>query len=278
METKRGELRRQAPAGVHVPEGAVRVLESHHAADFEMEFGSWPFHKICWVAVGRGILEWTGGRISIGPDDFLLLPADWTHRFIDNPGEPLTLVILCLSKTHLGEGVSREVAGLWEGALEAYPAGTPICARTGFHRTTLLEHFRSALREQEDRGIGWETALGSYADQVLVGIGRGYCEERSGHQPRAAERSKGRLISFEPAPMSACKSVRWPSDAGYRPDDSPIYSKTKPGRPFLSFSMMSGFAMPAAVLPRRGIFSMPATNPGSTIWLISIGYSSSRQA
>jgi AraC-like DNA-binding protein len=165
-----------APAEIDLPEDAVRVLESHHAADFEMERGVWPFYKICWVAVGRGVLDSESGRAMIGRDDFLLLPAGWSHRFIDDPGEPLTLVILCLSKGHLGEDSGREVAELWRLALRAYPPGTPICARSAFQRSALIEQFRLALREQGNRGVGWETALAGVADRLLVSIGRGYCE------------------------------------------------------------------------------------------------------
>jgi hypothetical protein len=46
-----GNLRRKLPARVDVPEGEIRMVESHHAADFVMEMGTWPFHKICWVVL-----------------------------------------------------------------------------------------------------------------------------------------------------------------------------------------------------------------------------------
>ena len=44
---KTGKLRRQTAARIEVPPRQVRVLESHHAAGFEMDLGTWSFHKIC---------------------------------------------------------------------------------------------------------------------------------------------------------------------------------------------------------------------------------------
>jgi AraC-like DNA-binding protein len=180
-EIKASELRREVPAGIDLPEGKVRVLESHHAANFEMERGVWPFHKICWVAVGRGSLESNAGCAPIARNDFLLLPADWSHRFVDNPREPLTLVILCISKSYLGVVASSQAAQLWCHALEAYPVGAPVCARSAFHLNALIEQFRLALREQNNRSMGWEIALAAVADQLLISLGRGYFEASAKH-------------------------------------------------------------------------------------------------
>ena len=95
------DLRRRRPASIEVPEGQVRVLESHHAPEFSMELGVWPFHKIAWVAVGRGNLEGPDVSFDIQRNDFLLLPGNWPHRFVDHPNEPLTLVILCVSAEYI---------------------------------------------------------------------------------------------------------------------------------------------------------------------------------
>ncbi|HKJ91247.1 MAG TPA: hypothetical protein VJ960_08965, partial [Oceanipulchritudo sp.] len=154
-----GGLRRRDPATIDLPEGKVRVLESHHAADFEMETGAWPFHKICWVAVGSGQLESGKGLSPLSRDDFLLLPASWPHRFIDSPENPLTLVILCLSPAYLSRDPEGHLEVFWEEALRHHPPGQPACARSAFHRSSLVELFRLALREQGNRRPGWETAL-----------------------------------------------------------------------------------------------------------------------
>ena len=185
--------RRSDPARIDVPEGEVRVLESHHAPDFRMEACAWPFHKIARVAVGRGLLEISGKSVPIRESDCLLLPAGRNHRFVDDPRRPLALVILCVSEGHLAASPGRRLKRLWNAALGQVPPGAPVRARTAFHRTLLEDAFRRALREQGNRAVGWETALAGVADQLLVNLARGYCEPRTGRAPSGREAIGGAL-------------------------------------------------------------------------------------
>ncbi len=195
-----GRLRRRDPATVDLPEGRVRVLESHHATDFEMEIGAWPFHKICWVAVGAGQLDHGDGVAHLRRDDYLLLPANWPHRFIDTPGNPLTLVILCLSPGYLTRNPDGDLQSFWEQALGHHPPGQPACARSAFHRSSLVELFRLALREQGTRRPGWETALGCVADRLLLRFIRGYCEAREHHLATSLQTVKGAIEYIDAHP------------------------------------------------------------------------------
>lgn len=174
-------LRRKVPARIDVPEGEVRVLESHHAVDFRMEVSEWPFHKICWVAVGRGALEGTERSTPIQADDFLLLPAGRAHRFVDDSSEPLTLVVLCISRKFISGPGSGRLPELWESTLSHNAPGRPLCARTGFHHSALMESLRLALREQGNKRPGWEIALGSVASRVILSFARNHCEPREDH-------------------------------------------------------------------------------------------------
>ncbi len=166
--------RRKEPANVQLPEGQVRVIESHHAADFEMDFGQWPFHKICWVAVGRGRLESPDGAVDLEQNHFLLLPANWVHRFADDPKQPLTLVILCVSEAFFASTENRQLDALWDAARAKAPVSHASQARTSFHRSSLIENFRLALREQGNRRMGWETALRLVAARILISFSRDY--------------------------------------------------------------------------------------------------------
>jgi len=174
--------KRNAPASIEVPPGAVRILESLHATDFSMEMGVWEFHKLCWVAVGRGKVEMAEGQYALRQDDLILLPAGCVHRFIDDPNEPLTLVILCISEQFVappGRKSPRE--DLWRTLKAKIQPGKPLCARTGFHHSIFVENFRLALREQSKRESGWQTALGGVADQFLIALNRDYVEARVDH-------------------------------------------------------------------------------------------------
>lgn len=164
------------PLSIEVPEGQVRVLESHHSVDFEMELSSWAFHKICWVAVGKGVLQTSTESTSIRANDFLLLPADWSHRFVDDRKDPLTLVILCISKQFLSSLSHGELQDLWEASLRQGPVGQPLRARTAFHQSSLVEGFRLALQEQGSERPGWKTATATVASRLILNLARSYCE------------------------------------------------------------------------------------------------------
>jgi AraC-like DNA-binding protein/mannose-6-phosphate isomerase-like protein (cupin superfamily) len=163
---------RKAPAEVELPEGEVLIVESHHAAEFTMTMDAWPFHKIVWVAIGSGRLEYSGGKRELGRDDFVLLPAHWAHRFVDNPREPLTLVLFCISTRFIESEVNPERAEIWAKIAKKAWIGQPLRARTAFHQTALLERFRRALREQSIRSAGWKTALRGLADAILIRFAR----------------------------------------------------------------------------------------------------------
>jgi AraC-like DNA-binding protein len=176
-----------------VPEGQVRILESHHAVDFEMEIGAWGFHKICWVAMGRGVLETSSNLLRLKRNDFLLLPAHWTHRFVDDSKEPLTLVIVCISEKFIKAGADAQLNKLWEIALKQYPLGQPRTAKTAFHMNSLIESFRQGLREQEKQVLGWETALSLVGHHVLLNFARGYSEASELHKHSSLQTVRGAI-------------------------------------------------------------------------------------
>jgi AraC-like DNA-binding protein/mannose-6-phosphate isomerase-like protein (cupin superfamily) len=192
MKARQSLLRRE-PASVDVPEGEVRVLESHHAADFEMPLSEWPFHKVCWVAVGRGSLETPSASVPIRANDFLLLPADWSHRFVDDSREPLTLVILCISRKCLTEGYGGQLQALWTSALRRNDLGKPFRGRTAFHSSTMIESFRMALREQGTQRPGWESMLQTVAGRVIVRLARNHCEPSESHAASSMRSVEGAI-------------------------------------------------------------------------------------
>jgi AraC-like DNA-binding protein len=168
-----------------------------------MELQDWAFHKICWIAVGNGRLEHASGATRIQRDDFLLLPAGWSHRFVDDPGNPLTLVILCVSPDYLIQESRKEIREFWDSALQLHPPGRAACAQSAFHRGSLVELFRLALREQRNRKAGWETALGGVVNRVLIRIIRGYCVARESHIASSMQTVRGAIGYIDAHPYEA---------------------------------------------------------------------------
>ncbi|MEM6884212.1 MAG: AraC family transcriptional regulator [Verrucomicrobiota bacterium] len=177
-------LKREKPAEVDLPAGEIRVLESHHAPMFRMPLGSWPFHKICWVAIGNGHVEGAtpSSRSYIQKDDFLILPAGITHRFVDHPKQPLTLIILCISDDYISGNSNPELPLLWHKILDEHDAGKPLLAKTAFHYNTVIEHFRNAIRQQSTQATGWKTALGGLANHILISLARHQFEVRASYK------------------------------------------------------------------------------------------------
>ena len=171
---KGGRLR---PAEVELKPGEILILESRHEAGFEMGLDVWSFRKICRVAVGKGKLEGKESFTPIEKDDFMLLPPLWSHRFVDDPKDPLTLDILCLSDDLFENGT--EWNKLWNLAMGSEEVGTTLRAKSGFHRGILVDILRVGLLEQSRRRVGWRSVLNSLAGDLLARLARGECEANS---------------------------------------------------------------------------------------------------
>jgi AraC family L-rhamnose operon regulatory protein RhaS len=128
--------------------------------------------------MGAGRLEFSSGWQDLRRGDFVVLPSHRPHRFVDDPRDPLTLVLLCLSPAFIDNPGNPERAQLWASIKKGGWVGQVLRARTGFHQTALVERFRWALREQSAQSVGWKTVLRGLADVILVRLARGYLVPR----------------------------------------------------------------------------------------------------
>jgi AraC-like DNA-binding protein/mannose-6-phosphate isomerase-like protein (cupin superfamily) len=168
---KEAAVRREVPAAVELPPGGIALLESHHASSFAMPLGVWEFHKLCWVSVGRGAVGLEEGEQPLERDRCILLDAGRPHRFIDDPSDPFTLIIVCFHprvfEAHacLGEAFARLGDDL--------PFAEPWQGRNAFLTAGLKNHFRELLREQATRAEGHEAMLAARLTQLLIETARG---------------------------------------------------------------------------------------------------------
>ncbi|MBK1875459.1 AraC family transcriptional regulator [Pelagicoccus mobilis] len=166
-----GAKRRVVPVEVPMPESGIYILESHHDASFHMPMGVWPFHKLCWVGIGRGLLVLEAGSVPLKRNDFVLVPANLPHRFADDPSEPMALVIACVAN-ELVEGRGT-LAQLYSKLRDAFPVNFPIRARSSFHLNGFRDAFHSMLREQSRAALGFEALIQGTLIQLMVGLLRG---------------------------------------------------------------------------------------------------------
>lgn len=140
------ELRRSSPAYPSLPECGILVFESHHSANFSMEVKRFPFHKLCWIPVGRGALEFGSSRLLLGKDELLLIPAENEHRFVDNPTAPLTLVFAHFSDTVVKENQALQL--LLPEFKQRFQSPFPIVQMHSYRRSAVRDIFKRMLLEQ----------------------------------------------------------------------------------------------------------------------------------
>lgn len=88
--------RRSRPQDERVPPWGIYVFESHHAADFHMDWRRHAFVKVLVVASGSGTV-WIGQAAhACRAGDVLVVPAGQRNRIEDAPAAPLSLYVLCV--------------------------------------------------------------------------------------------------------------------------------------------------------------------------------------
>jgi len=138
--------RRSRPAYHQLPERGILVFESHHSSTFSMPPERRPFHKIIWVPVGRGCLEYEHSRVSLSRDELLFLPAGQVHRFVDDHSAPMTLVMAYLSQQVIDQ--SAPLTALMRKLTSQFSAPFAQVKLNIYRRSAVWSVFKRMLAEQ----------------------------------------------------------------------------------------------------------------------------------
>lgn len=142
------------------------MFESQHGPDFSMEMGNWDFDKICFVRQGTGHLITRDTERPLSVDDILYVPASEPHRFVDDYGAPLTLIMVCYYRDMLGNiPATRSAIEEFQSAL---PAFTALDLAKTHRQTAILAGLRRMVFEQTSARAGFETILWGILCQLLV--------------------------------------------------------------------------------------------------------------
>lgn len=158
--------RRSAPAYHQLPERGILVFESHHTSTFSMPPGRWPFHKIVWIPVGRGALEYGPSRLTLSRDELLLVPAGEVHRFVDDHAAPLTLAMGFFSEQIVNE--SRPLASLMPALRQRFSSPFPLVKLNSYRRGAVRDAFKRMMLEQSRGGAGATAMLHAGLFELLV--------------------------------------------------------------------------------------------------------------
>lgn len=143
---------RDRPHSVEIDETGVCVFESRHSADFAMSRQSWPFGKLCIIEDGMGTLDYEGQLVSIKSHDVIYLPAGSSHRLIDDPAKPLSLMMACFHVSVLQEEAC--CAELIDAFRDRFPAGQPLSLTDSYRVAGAMNSYQLMIFEQSRRRSG----------------------------------------------------------------------------------------------------------------------------
>ena len=83
-----------------IPHWGVVVLESHHSADFTMEWRTHDFIKLLYVLGGKGVIEIDDRVVYFNAGDLLCVPPNYSNRITDAPDAASSLYVCCIATKH----------------------------------------------------------------------------------------------------------------------------------------------------------------------------------
>lgn len=194
--------KRKRPHQHHFTDLGIYVFESRHSDDFTMDMDAWDFHKLCAIIKGNGYLETETARLPISANQLLYLPSQIAHRFQDQRGDPLTLVMVCFyEQAFSGNAPALEVLSLFR---QNFPALSPFSLPGNYSRLKIKNSFRVMLIEQSQKEEGNAAALWCQLVELLLFLTR-----------ISQERQK--LSSTDPGALAFAGSIHFLNNNFYRP-------------------------------------------------------------
>jgi AraC family L-rhamnose operon regulatory protein RhaS len=169
--------RRKRPHRVHLGERGIYIFESRHSPDFHMELVEQEFEHLYVVREGRGFIETDRDRLPIRENQLVYVPSRVPQRPVDDPGAPLTLIILCFYESVFGDCTSA-VEGL-RLFRRTFPALTPFKVGDNYTRLEVRNRLRALFVEQMQQREGSDSVILSQLIELLVFLSRTFDEHRA---------------------------------------------------------------------------------------------------
>lgn len=173
---ERTTSKRKRPHQVHLGELGIYILESRHSPDFSMDLLSRDFHQIYAVRAGQGFVETQTEKTPIHENQIFYAPPHTLHRLVDDPADPLTVVVLCFYDRVFGDcTVANESLSLFQQNL---PALVPFKIGDNYTRLQIRNRFKALFVEQLQRWEGGNAVMLSQLIELLVFLMRVYVEHQ----------------------------------------------------------------------------------------------------
>jgi AraC-like DNA-binding protein len=174
---------RKRPHKVHLDEHGIYIFESRHSPDFSMELTAADFHHLYVVREGQGFIETEAERLPVRENKILYVPPHTAHRPVDDPEDPLTLVILCFYESVFGD-CNSALEGL-RLFRRNFPALVPFKVGDNYTRLEVRNRLKALFVEQMQQREGSGSVVLAHLIELLVFLARTY-EEHRGLSPTDA--------------------------------------------------------------------------------------------
>jgi AraC family L-rhamnose operon regulatory protein RhaS len=141
-----------------------------------MESLKWDFDQLFVVREGQGLLETEHGRVPVREHQMFYVPAGTSHRFEDDPANPLTVIGVCFYENVFGDCThATESLTLFR---RDFPALTPFKVADNYTRVQVRTRLKAFFVEQLQQQEGSRAVILSLLIELLVFVVRTYAEHR----------------------------------------------------------------------------------------------------
>ena len=180
----------------------IYIFESRHSPDFQMEPVAQDFHHLYVVRGGRGFIEAEGGRVPVRENQLVYVPARVAQRPVDDPDDPLTIIVLCFYESVFGDCTSA-VEGL-RLFRRVFPALVPFKVGDNYTRLEVRNRLKALFVEQMQQKEGSRSVVLAHLIELLVFLARTYAEHRE-------------LSPTDPGAAAFAGSLQYLDDNFFRP-------------------------------------------------------------
>src|SRR4028118_352515 len=207
MDLLARDFHQLSPAGagrrqVRLGDPGISVFESRHSPDFQMDLLARDFHQLYTVREGQGFVETETEKTPIHENQIFYAPPHTAHRLVDDPADPLTVVVLCFYDSVFCDcTVAVESLSLFRRTL---PALSPFKIGDNYTRLQIRNRFKALFVEQLQKWDGADAVMLSQLIELLVFVTRVYVE----HQ---------KLSPSDPSAAAFAGSLHYLEDNFFRP-------------------------------------------------------------
>jgi AraC-like DNA-binding protein len=148
------------------PAYGIFVFTSRHTHSFQMPLHRSKYHELILVQQGHGQLAGARESVSLKPQDLIHIPPGKEHRFVDFPGDPLTLMNLCFEKNLFRNYIIER--SLYDQFMAEFPSFQPVKLQNQFRQNRINQFLQQVIHEQTFQRSGYGTVIHSTLLQLLV--------------------------------------------------------------------------------------------------------------